>query len=432
MPLVLYRRHRRDCKAGHAEDLRTSEYDERKKGWRRCECPILVSGTLAGKFKRQNTGEWEWDAARPVSAVWETLGAWDGPQPKLPEPCAPAPTELPAPRITVEQAIAAFMAEIESHAATNTLKKYALLLKKLRKYSESQGYTAVTQWTPSDVREMRNSWQVSPQTAGKDMSTVKAFFEFCLANEWIDRNPARLIKNQRTRDAAERRFEPKLPFTDEELERMYHTCQHLYGKQLVNRKSDEPGKPLVTDINRYRWKWTGDDLADFISVSVYTGLRISDVVTFHVDRLQSDGSIRLRTTKAGTHVYTWVPQWLQDRIRQRAETVGPLIFGEHTTNDLNVITDVWRRKLIKLWSLCGPWKEKPTPHRFRHTFARILLQRTNVTVRDVAELLGNTEQMVLKHYSAWVTSRQERLTNILKEAFDDKPMPMLVRNKRGA
>ena len=97
-----------------------------------------------------------------------------------------------------------------------------------------------------------------------------------------------------------------------------------------------------------------------------------------------------------------------------------------------MITDLWRRKLITLWSLCGPWKDKPTPHRFRHTFARILVQRTSVTVRDVAELLGNTEQMVMKHYSAWVSSRQERLTNILKEAFDDKPKPILVQATRGA
>lgn len=199
-----------------------------------------------------------------------------------------------------------------------------------------------------------------------------------------------------------------------------------YGKEL--RLSKQKGS--VAEINRYNRRWTGQDLADFISVSVYTGLRISDVATFHIDRLRADGSILLRTTKAGTHVFTWVPQWLQDRIRARAESVGPLIFGEHTTKDLNVVTDLWRRKLIKLWALCGPWKEKPTPHRFRHAFARILLQRTNVTVRDVAELLGNTEQMVLKHYSAWVASRQERLTSILKEAFDDKPKPTLVPTKR--
>jgi hypothetical protein len=59
MSLALYRRHRRDCKAGHPEELRTTEYDERKKGWKRCECPIFVSGTLQKKFKRHNSGRWE-------------------------------------------------------------------------------------------------------------------------------------------------------------------------------------------------------------------------------------------------------------------------------------------------------------------------------------------------------------------------------------
>jgi hypothetical protein len=42
MALVLYRRHRRDCKAAHPEQLHTSEFDERKKGYRRCDCPIVA------------------------------------------------------------------------------------------------------------------------------------------------------------------------------------------------------------------------------------------------------------------------------------------------------------------------------------------------------------------------------------------------------
>ncbi len=75
--LALYRRHRRDCKGSHAEELRTSEYDERKKGWRRCECSIFLSGTLHGKFKRQTTGKWEWDDARLIAVQWEGLGRWN-------------------------------------------------------------------------------------------------------------------------------------------------------------------------------------------------------------------------------------------------------------------------------------------------------------------------------------------------------------------
>ena len=46
MGLILYRRHRRDCKAGHAEDFKTSEFDERKKGWKRCECPITADEAI--------------------------------------------------------------------------------------------------------------------------------------------------------------------------------------------------------------------------------------------------------------------------------------------------------------------------------------------------------------------------------------------------
>lgn len=258
------------------------------------------------------------------------------------------------------------------------------------------------------------------------MSTVKAFFECCLANEWIKRNPARLVKNRRGRDAADHRNEQKLPFSDDELRKMYDACETKYGKQEVKWSRTVHHQRVQGEYARYNHKWTGQDLADFISVSVYTGLRISDVTTFHIDRMQQTGEIHVRTTKAGTHVYTWVPEWLQERICARAQEVGPYIFGEHQTKDMNVVTDVWRRKLNKLWTLCGPWPVKPTPHRFRHTFARVLLQRPGVSVRDVAELLGNTEQMVRKHYAAWIPERQERLTAVLKAAFSEKPKPNVI------
>jgi integrase len=422
MALALYRRHRRDCKAGHPEELRTSEYDERKKGWKRCECPVFVSGSLAKAFRRQSTGRWEWDAARPIAEEFEALGRWDGPSSLSVEP---VPEPAPSPRTTIDRAIKAFTAEFEEHAASGTQKKYRLLLRKLKAFADTKGYVMLDQWTPIDVREMRSVWSVSPQTAAKNMSTVKAFFEYCVGNDWLPKNPARPVKNQRTRDSADRRNEQKLPFSDDELKRMYEACETDYGRQEIKWSRTIHHQRVQGQYARYSIKWTGTDLADFISVSVYTGLRISDVSTFHIDRLQASGEILIRTTKAGTHVFTWVPQWLQERIRARAKEHGPVIFGEHKTTDMNVVTDVWRRKLIKLWSFCGPWPEKPTPHRFRHTFARIILQR-GVSVRDVADLLGNSEQICRKHYSAWIPERQARLTKILQEAFDDKPRPKLL------
>jgi len=339
-PDTYYRRHRQNCKGRHPHNDRSTEYDERKKGWARCECPIFASGTLQGAFRRQNTGEWEWPKAQAIGAHWEAAARWDG-TPIVPP--SPAPLAEPS-RTTLERATKAFIAEVEETAAINTQRKYRLQLRKLTKFAESRGFVMVDQWTPIDIREFRASWGVSPQTATKNMSSIKTFFEFCVSSEWLNRNPARTVKRQRTRDAADRRNEQKLPFSEEELKRMYDACEHKYVRQPITWHRTNHGQPAEGTLNRYNRKWTGQDLSDFISVSVYTGLRISDVAMFHINRMQPTGEIHLRTTKSGAHVYAWVPGWLQERIRERARTVGPYIFGQHQTADINVVTDVWRRK----------------------------------------------------------------------------------------
>jgi hypothetical protein len=82
--LTVYRRHLEVAKSGHPEELRTSEFDERKKGWKRCECPIFASGTLNRISRRQNTGQWEWEPAKLIAVKLEAFGRWDGPKPEPP------------------------------------------------------------------------------------------------------------------------------------------------------------------------------------------------------------------------------------------------------------------------------------------------------------------------------------------------------------
>ena len=56
---------------------------------------------------------------------------------------------------------------------------------------------------------------------------------------------------------------------------------------------------------------------------------------------------------------------------------------------------------------------------------RLLLQR-GVSPRDVADLIGDTEDVVVKHYARWVPERQERLTNILRDKLSTAPKPKLA------
>jgi site-specific recombinase XerD len=83
------------------------------------------------------------------------------------------------------------------------------------------------------------------------------------------------------------------------------------------------------------------------------------------------------------------------------------------------VIDTWRR-LGKVFELADVGNDRATPHRFRHTFARILLER-GVSVANVADLLGDDDKTVREHYARWVPERQARLTKILKDTFSDKP-----------
>jgi integrase len=62
-----------------------------------------------------------------------------------------------------------------------------------------------------------------------------------------------------------------------------------------------------------------------------------------------------------------------------------------------------------------------TPHMFRHTLARDLLER-GTPMEEVAELLGNDMKTVERYYSKWDTRRQAKLEQRLESFWKDDPM----------
>jgi integrase len=137
----------------------------------------------------------------------------------------------------------------------------------------------------------------------------------------------------------------------------------------------------------------------------------------------------LRAKKNGGDVFTLFPDWLVDRLQARATRCGKRPFLTGKAKSLDTTIDLWRRHLAKVFALADVGPEPATPHRFRHTFARILLQQ-GVPVADVADLLGDDERTVRKHYARWVPERQARLTKILEDAFSDKPKLRAIRGGR--
>jgi integrase len=401
MALKLFRRHRKECEGGHAEDARSGEFEEGRRGWKRCACIIHVSGTLGGTFSRKQTGKWQWDDAKAIAAELERAGRWDG----VVTPPQPAVVQTNPDRVTILDATKSFLAKCEGrNIAKDTLRKYKTFVKQLRAYTDSRGYMNIDQLTTSDMDRFYASWKDGIRAKAKKLDRLKSFIKFCRKRKWITEDLTEdLAAPQGSSIAAN-----KTPFTDKELERIYAACDRLGPPNMKRGPGFRP--------------WGGEDAKDFLLLLIYTGLRISDACTFDTAKRLNGNNVFLRMHKTQKELYTWIPDWLVERLRAREKVKGSHIFRSGQSLHLRTVTEEWRRKLNKVFEQAGPFEERPTPHRCRHTFVRILLEK-GVPVADIAELIGDTENILRKHYSRWISSRQDRLSRILREAFDEKPQP---------
>lgn len=408
MALKLYRRHRLECEAGHPEDLRSGEWEESRRGWKRCNCIIHVSGTLAGRFGRRASSKTTWEDARAYVSALETAGSWDGKvAPAVPEPASEAGPQ----RITIADAINVFLANREASVAYPTYRKYRTFTNQLQAFADSRGYVMLDQFRPGDIDIFYTSSKLGPRSKAKMLDRLRRFFGFAIYREWLPKSP---VSPDLKPPIGANRAVNKAPFTDEQLADIIKACDQLEDQKWGNRHGSGV--------------WTGEDLKDFIWVMAYTGLRISDVVLFDVERLHGN-EVFLRAKKNGGDVFTYIPGWLRDRLNERAKRCGSKPFLIGGTKKLDTVIDTWRQRLRKVFELADVGDERATPHRFRHTFARILLQN-GVPVADVADLLGDDEKTVREHYARWVPERQARLTKILKDAFSDKPGLAVIRGGR--
>ncbi len=406
MALKLYRRHRTGCEGGHPEDAKSGEFEEGRRGWKRCACLIHVSGTLRGKFNRKQTGKSDWEEAKAIVAEWEATDSWDGK--KVVEPSLPAQEQPQPKRITIADAARVFLGHREgAKIAPATLRKYRTFIKQLTTFTGTRGYLMLDQIESSDIDVFYGGWNLGARAKGKQLGTLRAFFRFCTNRKWLKENP---VSSDIKPPIGANRIANKAPFTDEEIQRIIEACNN-FGE-------------VTWSNGRESGIYTGDDLKDFIWVMIHTGLRISDVGLFNMSRLKGN-EVFLRAKKNGGEVFAYIPDWLRDRLQARAKRFGARPFVVGLSDRLETVTDMWRRKIGKIFDLAGAFEEVPTPHRFRHTFARVLLQR-GVPAADVADLLGDDEKTVREHYSRWVPERQARLTKILKDAFGERPKSKLI------
>lgn len=359
--LRLYRRHRTAC-------------PQKSQRYRRCACPIYVEGTLAGEYVNKSLDLRSWTAATERIARWNEAGE-----------IGAVVVEIP----TIAEAVQKFFADAAARSLrVATLEKYRNVLeKRLLAWCDDKSLRRLKQLDPDALRQFRATWPDAPVSAYKNLERLRAFFRFCHQSAWTRTNPALAVKPPKVRP------NPTLPFTDEEFERFLAACDEYPIKGIYNSGNRKRLKAMVLLLR-------------------YSGLRIRDAATLKRDRIK-DGKLFLYTQKTGQPVRLPLPQNVVDALNEAPGPNAEYFFWSGRGDEKTTVADWQRsfRKLCKLADIQGGHF-----HRFRDTAAVGWLM-AGLSVEEVAILLGNSPNVVIKHYSPWVLERQKVLEAKLQASW---------------
>jgi integrase len=153
----------------------------------------------------------------------------------------------------------------------------------------------------------------------------------------------------------------------------------------------------------------------------YTALRISDVALAK-DRIRR-GEIYLRTMKNGKVVKLPVPSALQAALEALPDPRGAgseskyfFWSGNGTTRSRVRDATPTMAAVFKASAVAGAHA-----HRFRHTLATEILEADGAC-ENAAEVLGNSPNIIRKHYAKWSRRRQERISTLFNNIFATPPL----------
>ena len=391
--LTLWRRHLKSCP--HRAKGRT---------YQKCSCPIWFDGELGGQRVRKSLDTRDWARAG------RKLGKVEDPAYGLRECAQPGCTELVergrcARHLrTVPVAIAAYH-DAHQDASTGTRISRKATLKQLEDFLNGRGIVTVDQVDLETLNAFRSARAISPRTWTKELGTVRHFFGFCFDNEWLLRSWAVKVQMPKNLKPADR--EPYQPL---DVAKIIAACDQI-GRGVYERLRSRAMVLLLR----------------------YTALRISDVATLERDRVRN-GEIFVRTAKNGKPVRLPLQADLQAALdvlplpRGATRPDCPYFFWSGHGGRQAVVRDA-RRTLDAVYAKSGV--EGACSHRFRHTLATEILEMGG-SFEEAADILGDTEAIIRKHYAKWSAGRQARISDLLARIWHaKKPSSQVVEGKDG-
>lgn len=388
-------RHYPDCK-------------DRKRGvdWRRCPCPKVLrvyEGGGPGANRRIALGKVSWEKAEEEAQ--KLRDSWDPVRAEL----AKLKAQKDAQQVTIEQAVALYLADMQARLGDNgtvamarsllghvspdsKLTKPGHLFLWLDKIPPATRPACIADLTPPMLTQWRASWKFADYTAAQRWGMLRSFFNFCERQGWIDDSPARKLRPL-DYDAGSR----TAIFTDKQYEAIL---------KAVAAHAPENIDP----ITRAAW---GERLAAFLELLRWSGMALIDAVQFRPELVDGEGVLRYRRQKTGELATVQLPDNVVTTLRNvplekaSAGDGQPFRMRDFTPHSDTV---TWRKRLMKLFVDAGITevrnelgKSRPAhPHMLRDTFA-VWNLRHGVPLHALAKMLGHSNpSTTARAYLPWV------------------------------
>lgn len=395
----------------------------RDRACRRCNCPKWVGGQVNGYYFRQSAKTRQWAEAEEVRLKLEealikglppfgTAVAADS-APPIPPPADPPPTSRtevpeprvpkPRPRVTVAQAVEAYLADAVSRSVeTSTLKKLETIFRKqFLVWTRVEGIEYLDELELDTLLNFRNTWEDGPLAKQKKQSRVIGFFWACVRRRYLTENPAIGLGKIKVVQIPTDYFPP------DEFERIIAAT--------YIRRGDRGGGDVKANQTRLR---------TMTLLMRWSGLRIRDAVTLERHRLNGD-SLLLYQAKTGTPVYVPLPPQVVEALEDIPPGPKPnprYFFWSGNGDPKSAVAD-WQRSYRRLFKsadirTADGERKRCHPHMFRDTFAVEMLL-AGVPIDQVSLLLGHASVKITeKSYAPFVKARQVQLQESVRNAWN--------------
>jgi integrase len=301
-----------------------------------------------------------------------------------------------------------------------TWKKYRCGLRFLLPFCERAGVVALADVTTEVLEDFRSSRSIGKITWKVERQMLVTFFGYCVTRKWIATNPAKDIK-------APRNLKPNevVPYTLHEESEILAACERIGGGEY----------------NRSGARYEQLRARAMVMLLRHTALRVSDVCTLRKDAISWDrekGAWRvfLHTQKTGDPVFLPIPENLKlvlDALPlpRNAAQDCPYYFWNGQTSRRAVV-GIAERTLSAVFKKSDV--KHAHAHRYRHTLATRLLAQ-GATFEQVADILGNSPEVVRRHYGKWSKGRQENIDRLMLAHFQTaatNPVTQKSHEKTGA